>query len=268
MAGVSAYAQPASTSPATAWPARNLRIVVPYAAGSFTDAAARGIAYELTAQLGQRVIVENRLGASGTPGFDYVAKSSADGYTLLIIDNSFTIVPGLYAKLPYQPLKDFIQVTQVAESPSLLTARLGLPAKSLKELVDLARAKPGELTFGSGGPGSSAHLAMALLLNITGARMTHVPCKGVILSIADVMAGRIDCSIASLASGMTQVSAGKIQGIAISGKERNALLPAVPTFAEAGAPAYDISYRWGIALPAGTPTEMVMLLNQEIARVG
>jgi tripartite-type tricarboxylate transporter receptor subunit TctC len=257
---------PAGAQSQPAWPGKLIRIVVPFAAGSFTDIAARSIAVELTAQLGQQVVVENRVGAGGTLGTEAVAKAPADGYTLLLSDNSFAMAPGLYQKLAYDPTKDFIQISQVAESPSLLVARLGLPARNLKDLVDLARAKPGELTFGSGGVGSSAHLATELLMSVARIKMTHVPFKGVVLSIAEVVGDRIDMSIASLASGMTMVNAGKVQGLGVTGRERSPLLPAVPTFAEAGFAAYDMSYWWGIAAPAGTPPQLVAKLNQEIAR--
>jgi tripartite-type tricarboxylate transporter receptor subunit TctC len=228
--------------------------------------SARSLAAELTGQFGQSVVVENRVGAGGTIGTETVAKAPPDGYTLLLSDNSFAISPGLYQKLPYDPAKDFVHVSQIAEAPSLLIARVGLPAKSLKELVELARAKPGELTFGSGGQGSSAHLAMELLMNVSNIKMLHVPFKGVALSVAEVVGGRIDVSIASIAAGMPHVSAGRAQGFAVSGKERSSLLPNVPTFAEAGFPAYDMSYWWGIAVPAGTPSQIVARLNQEIAR--
>ena len=248
------------------WPGKSLRIVVPFVPGSFTDVAARVIARELTEHLGQQVVVDNRSGAGGTLGTDIVAKAASDGYTMLLTDNSFAISPALYKKLPYDPAKNFIQVSQVAEAPSMMVARLQLPAKALKEFVSLARAKPGELTFGSGGQGSSAHLAMELFLNIAGIKMNHVPFKGVAASIVEVVAGRIDVSMASLASGMAQVSAGRIQGFGVSGKERSPLLPTVPTFAEAGFPGYDMSYWWGIAVPAGTPAQIVSRLNQEIAR--
>jgi tripartite-type tricarboxylate transporter receptor subunit TctC len=250
----------------TAWPAKPLKIVVPFAPGSFTDLSARSLALELTEQLGQQVVVENRGGAGGTLGADMVAKAAPDGYTLVLTDNSFVMAAGLYAKLPYDPIKDFTQVSQIAESPSIMVARQELPAKSVKSLVELARAKPGELTFGSGGQGSSAHLATELFLNVTGSKMTHVPFKGVAASIAEVVAGRIDISIASLASGMAQVRAGRVQGFAVSGRERTPLLPNVPTFAEAGTPAYDMSYWWGVAVPAGTPPAVVARLNQEIIR--
>jgi tripartite-type tricarboxylate transporter receptor subunit TctC len=249
-----------------AWPGKPIRIVVPFAAGSFTDMAARSIAVELTAQLGQQVVVENRTGAGGTLGTDVVAKAAPDGYTLLLSDNSFAMAPGLYQKLPYAPARDFVHISQIADSPSLLVARLNVPAKNLKEFVDLARAKPGELTFGSGGQGSSAHLATELFMSLARIKMTHVPFKGVVLSIAEVVGERIDMSIASLASGMAMVNAGKVQGFGVTGRERSSLLPTVPTFVEAGFPAYDMAYWWGIATPGGTPAHIVSRLNQEIAR--
>ncbi len=249
-----------------AWPSKPLKIVVPFGPGSFTDLSARSLALELTEQLGQQVIVENRGGAGGTLGADLVAKSAPDGYTMVLTDNSFVMAAGLYAKLPYDPLKDFTQVSQIAESPSIMVARLELPAKSVKQLVDLAKAKPGELTFGSGGQGSSAHLATEQFLFVTGTKMTHVPFKGVAAAIAEVVAGRLDISIASLASGMAHVRSGRVQGFGVTGKERSTLLPGVPTFAEAGVPAYDMSYWWGVAVPAGTPAAVVARLNQEIIR--
>jgi len=248
------------------WPNKPLRIIVAFAAGSFTDVAARLIGRELTEQLGQQVIVENRLGAGGTLGTNVAAKATPDGYTLLLFDNGFTIWPGLYAKLPFDPVKDFAQVSLVAESPSMLMARLGLPAKTVRELVDLARAKPGELTFGTAGQGSTAHLASELFLGIAGVRMLHVPFKGVALSIADVVAERIDIAIAGLASGMAQVRGGRIRGLAVSGKERRSVLPDVPTFAEAGFPDYRMIHFWGLAVPAATPPRLVARLNLEVAR--
>lgn len=249
-----------------AWPSKPLRIVVPFAPGSFTDVSARAMAAELTGQLGQTVIVENRTGAGGTIGTELVARATPDGYSLLLSDNSFTISPGLYAKLPYDPLKDFIHVSQIAESPSMMAGRLKLPARNLRELVDAARAKPGAITFGSGGQGSSAHLAMELFLNIAGVKMLHVPFKGVAASLAEVVADRIDVSIASLASGAPHVNNERARGLAVSGNERHPVLPAVPTFGEAGFPAYNMSYWWGIAVPVGTPSQIVSRLNQEIAR--
>jgi tripartite-type tricarboxylate transporter receptor subunit TctC len=254
-----------SATAQTAWPAKPVRIVVPFAPGSFTDVAARSLSAELTQQLGQQFIVENRGGAGSTLGANVVAKSAPDGYTLLLTDNSFVIAAALYPKLPYDPLKDFVQVTQLAESPSMLVARLDLPAWSVAQLVALARSKPGELTFGSGGQGSSAHLATELFLSIAGIKMTHVPFKGVATAMAEVLAGRIDISIASLASGMAFVQNGRLRGLAVTGSERSSLLPKVPTFIEAGLPTFDTTYWWGVAVPAGTPAEVLARLNKEVA---
>ena len=254
-----AYAQPD-------WPTRPLRIIVAFAPGSFTDVAARAIGREFTEQLGQQVIVENRLGAGGTLGTNTAAKATADGYTLLLYDNSFAIWPKLYPKLPFDPVRDFAQVSLVAQSPSMLVARQGLPAKTVKELVELARAKPGELTYGTAGQGSTAHLASEWFLGVAGVKMTHVPYKGVALAIAEVVAGRIDVSIAGLASGMAQVRAGRVHGLAVTGGERSAVLPEVPTFTEAGFPGYRMMHFWAIAVPAATPPRLVSRLNVEVAR--
>jgi tripartite-type tricarboxylate transporter receptor subunit TctC len=258
-----AAAAPVSAQP---WPSKPVRIVVPFVPGSFTDASARSYAQELTEQLGVSVVVENRGGAGGTIGADAVAKSAPDGYTLVLTDNSFVMAAALYPKLPYDPLKDFTQVAVVADSPSLLMVRQDLEAKNLKELQALAKAKPGALNFGSGGQGSSAHLATELFLDVAGVRMTHVPYKGVAAAIAELVAGRIDVSIASLASGVAQIKAGRIRGLAVSGTERHPLLPDVPTFAEQGFDRYDMSYWWGIAAPAGTPNEIVTRMNQELGK--
>ena len=253
-------------SHAQPWPTRPLRIIVPFGPGAFTDVSARVLAAELTGQLGQQVIVDNRTGAGGTIGTEIAARATPDGYTLLLSDNSFTISPGLYAKLPYNPLKDFIHVSSIAESPSLMSGRIKLPAKTLQEVVKLARANPGKLTFGSGGQGSSAHLAMELFLNVAGVKMLHVPFKGIGPALAEVMADRIDVLISSLAAGAPHIQNERTRGYAVSGKERHPILPGVPTYSEAGYPKYDMSYWWGIAVPAGTPPAVVARLNQEIVR--
>jgi len=246
------------------WPDRVIRIVVPFVPGSFTDISARLVAQELTEQLGQSVVVENRGGAGGTAGTTMVVRAAPDGYTLLLTDTSLAISPGLYPNLPYDPVKDLAQISRIAESPSLLMVRTGLGPKTLAELVALAKEKPGQITFGSGGPGSSAHLAMELLLNVSGITALHVPFRGVAAAIAEVMAGRVDMAIASLASGVAHVQAGTLLGLAVSGDRRSELLPQVPTFAEAGQPRYDMSYWWGIAAPAGTPRPIIDRLHREI----
>ena len=259
---LSAFEAPAQP----AWPNQPIRIIVPFAPGAFTDVAARSVAAVLTTQLGQQVVVDNRTGAGGTIGTEIVARAPADGYTLLLSDNSFAVSAGLYPKLPYDPVKDFIQVSAVAEAPPMLIARSELPAKTLRQLVDLARAKPGELTFGSGGQGSSAHLAMELFLDTAGIKLTHVPFRGAAVAVTETVAGHVDIAIASIAAGMQYVRSGRVQGFAVTGKERSSLLPTVPTFAEMGFPQYNFTYWWGIAVRSSTPPQLVSRLNQEIAR--
>ena len=248
------------------WPNQVIRIVVPFAPGSFTDVSARLVAHELTELVGQSVIVENRAGAGGTAGTLSVARAAPDGYTLLLTDTSLSISPGLYPNLPFDPIKDLAQISRIADSPSILLVRPGLGPKTLADLVALARQKPGEITFGSGGQGSSAHLAMELLLNVAGIKALHVPFRGVAAAIADVIAGRVDMAIASLASGVAHVKGGTLLGFGVSGDKRSDLLPDVPTFTEAGQPRYNMSYWWGIAAPAGTPRPIIERLHREIVK--
>ncbi len=256
--GQSAYAQ-------NQWPIRPVRVVVPFSPGAFTDIAARAFAAELGAQLGQQFVIDNRTGAGGIVGMDIVAKALPDGYTLLITDNSLTITPALYAKLPYDAQRDLTHISQLAESPSLMVAAQKVAAKSVKEVIESARSHPGDLTYGSGGQGSAAHLAMELLLDIGKIKMTHVPFKGVGPSVAAVVAGQIDFSFGSLAAGMAYVNAGRIRGLALSGSERSSVLPAVPTFAEAGFPEYNFIHWWSIAAPSAVSAQWVTQINHELS---
>lgn len=248
------------------WPSKPLRIVVPFQAGSFTDLAARKLAVELSSQLGQTVIVENRAGAGGTIGADSVAKSAPDGHTLLLTENSFTVSPALYPKLPYRAKEDFIPLTTIAEAPTIMWGRPNLPVKSVKELVELARSKPGLLTFGSGGQGTSSHLAGELFFEKVQISVVHVPYKGVAGSIGEAAAGRVDFGTSSIASPMGQIKAGRLLPIAVTGKERNPLLPDVPTFAESGFAEYDAPIWFGLLLPAGTPAQIVSRLHDEVSK--
>ena len=247
------------------WPTRPIRIIVAFAPGSFTDLAARAVGRELTEQLNQQVVIENRLGAGGTLGTQIAAKATPDGHTLLIYDNSFAIWKNLYTSLSFDPEKDFSQVSLVAESPSMLVIRNSLPIKNLQELVDLAISSPNRFTYGTAGQGSTAHLASELFSGVAGIKLTHVPFKGVSLAIADTMAGRIDISIAGLASGLSQVKAQLLHGLAVSGKKRSDLLPEIPTFSEAGFPKYQMMHIWGLAIPANAPKKVIEKLNVELA---
>ena len=267
--GAAAFAPLAARAPAfgqAGYPDHVIKIIVPFVAGAFTDVSARLVAQELTEQLKQPVIVENRGGAGGTVGTTAVVRAAPDGYTLVLTDTSLSISPGLYPSLPYDPVKDLAHISRIADSPSILLVRNGLGPKNLAELIALAKQKPGQLTFGSGGAGSSAHLAMEFLLNTAGVTALHVPFRGVAAAIAEVIAGRIDMAIASLAAGVAQVKGGTLLGFGVTGQKRSELLPEVPTFIEAGLPGYDMTYWWGIAAPAGTPPEIVDRLNREIVQ--
>jgi tripartite-type tricarboxylate transporter receptor subunit TctC len=248
------------------WPDRVVRIVVPFAPGALTDVAARAIGAELSEQLGQQFVVENKGGAGGTLGTAEVAKSPADGHTLVFTDNSYMISAGLYSKLPYDPLKDLAPVTLAVDAPAIMVARLELPAKSLREMLELAKAKPRTLTFGSGGQGSSAHLATELLFNQAGVELVHVPFKGVAAALAETVGGRIDVTLSSVGGAVGHIRSGKVRPLALTGKERLAMLPEVPTFAESGFPDYDMVYRFGFLAPAGTSQAIVTRLQQEVAR--
>ena len=208
--------------------------------------------------------MENRGGAGGTLGATAAARSAPDGLTLLLTDNSLAMSVGLYPALPYDPLTDLVQVSRIADSPSILLVRPGLGPRDVQALVALAKARPGALSFGSGGQGSSAHLAMELLLNVTDTQMLHIPFRGVAAAIAEVIAGRVDMAIASLASGVAHVRAGTLLGLGVTGDARAAALPGVPTFIEAGVPRYDMTYWWGLAAPKGTPPEIIARLNAEV----
>lgn len=251
---------------AQSWPTKAVRIVVPFAPGALTDIAARAIGAELGEQLGHPFIVENKGGAGGTLGTADVAKSPADGSSFVFTDNSYMISAGLYSKLPYDPVKDLLPVTLAVEAAAIMIARHDLPAKNVSELVALAKAKPRTLTYGSGGQGSSAHLATELFLAQAGVEMVHVPFKGVAAAIADVVGGRIDVTISTVGAALGQVKSGKARALAVTGKERVPSLPDVPTFAESGYPDYDMVYRFGFLAPARTPPAIVNRMRDEVAK--
>jgi tripartite-type tricarboxylate transporter receptor subunit TctC len=248
------------------WPSKPVRIVVPFAPGALTDIAARAIGAELAEQLGHPFIVENKGGAGGTLGTADVAKSPADGSSFVFTDNSYMISAGLYSKLPYDPAKDLVPVTLAVEAAAIMIARLDLPATNLHELVALAKAKPRTLTYGSGGQGSSAHLATELFLTQAGVELVHVPFKGVAAAIADVVGGRIDVTVSTVGAAVGHVKSGKARALAVTGKERVPSLPEVPTFAESGYPDYDMVYRFGFLAPAGTPPAIVNRMRDEVVK--
>ena len=247
------------------WPTKPIRIVVPFGAGSFTDIAARTVGAELSAKLGRPIIVEAKGGAGSTLGTDVVAKAAPDGYTFLVTDNSFAVSSALYEKLPYSP-KDLVQVSLLADAPAVLVGRPRLSAKTLKEVVELARTNPGTLTFGSGGQGSSAQLAMEAFLLQNKLQLVHVPFKGIAPALMEVAADRVDIAISSVGTASPYIKDGRLLGLAVSSEKRHPNMPEVPTFTEAGFSSYKMMYWFGMMAPAGTPPAIIERMQKEIVK--
>ncbi len=249
------------------YPARPVRLIVPYAPGGNADIQARYMAERLTDALGKQVVVDNRPGANGMIGMELTARSPADGYTVMLVANGFTVNPALFPKVPYDTVKDFAPISLVGDTPLLFVASNAVPAGSVKEAVALARSRPGQLNYGSSGNGSPAHLAGALLEVTTGIKLVHVPYKGMAAANLDVMSGQIQLGFPSLTSVLPHVKAGKLKAFAITVKSRSALAPDIPTMDEAGVPGYEASIWNGILAPAGTPGPIVKRLNAAIVGI-
>jgi tripartite-type tricarboxylate transporter receptor subunit TctC len=249
------------------YPARPIRLVVPYPAGGPLDIMARAIGQKLTEAWKQPVVVDNRAGAGGNIGADLVAKSAPDGYTLLMgAVATHAINPSLYSKIPYDPVRDFAPVALVAQVPNILVVNPAVPAKTVQELIELARAKPGSLNFGSGSTGSTGHLAGELFKTMAGVQMVHIPYKGAAPAMADLLAGQVQLMFDNLASSLPNVKAGKLRALAVTTRARSPAVPELPTIAESGLPGFDLSTWFGVLVPAGTPAEIVARLNAEIVR--
>jgi tripartite-type tricarboxylate transporter receptor subunit TctC len=245
------------------YPSRTIRLIVGAPPGGTTDTIARSIAGPMAAALKQSVVVENKAGAGGNIAADYVAKSPADGYTLLVSFSSHTINASLYPHLPYDPAADFTAITKVATVPSMLVGNPKLPAKDVKALIALAKEKPDKLTIGIGGIGSSLHLAGEKFKLMTGARLLNVPYKGTAPALTDLLGGNIDLMFISLVTGTQQVRAGNLHAFGVTSTERQASLPDVPTIAES-VPGFESSAWFGVFGPAKLPPEVTKKLNQVI----
>jgi tripartite-type tricarboxylate transporter receptor subunit TctC len=257
----------ASDAAAQAYPTKSIRFVVPYPPGGPLDTVARLTAQKVSASLNQPVIVDNKPGAGGNIGADIVAKSPADGYTILMgAVATHAINLTLYASIPYDPVRDFAPVTQLASTPNILIVHPSIPASDVRELIAYAQANPGKLNFGSGSTGSAGHLAGELFKAMARVEMTHVPYKGAAPAMQDLVGGQIQLMFDNLASALGQVRAGKVKGLAVTTARRTALAPDLPTLAESGLPGFDISTWFGVFVPAGTPREVVDRLHAEFTR--
>jgi tripartite-type tricarboxylate transporter receptor subunit TctC len=249
---------------AQAWPSRPLRLVIPFSPGGGADIAGRVVAQEISDALKQPVLVENRAGAGGTIAPDNVAKSPADGYSMVLGHlGGIAIAPHLYKNLPFDPIKDLTPVTLVVNGLSVLVVTPSLPVKTVKELIAHAKANPNQLSFSSAGSGTDTHLAGELFKSMTGTTMVHVPYKGGAPAILDLIAGRVQLSFSSVATAVSHIQSGKLRPIAMTGGKRFEGLANLPTIAEAGVPGYEINNWYGIFVPAGTAPEIIQRLNVE-----
>jgi tripartite-type tricarboxylate transporter receptor subunit TctC len=252
---------------AQAWPAKPVHLVVPYVAGGAADIFGRTLAQKLGEALRESVIVENKPGANGGIGADYVAKAAPDGYTLLATASGPIVVnPVLYAKVPYDPVKDFAPVAQGTVYQYVLVTLAGSPLRSIADIVAAARAKPGAIAYGSTGVGGGNHLAGELLALSTGIQLTHVPYKGSAAALADLLGGQLSFMFDTVITSVPQIHAGRLRPFAVSSAKRASALPDVPTMQEAGIAGFDISQWQGVLAPAGTPRPVVARLNAEIVR--
>ncbi len=248
------------------YPSKPVRIVVPYTPGGGADILARTLAAALAPKIGQPVIVENHPGANTITGTEYVANSPPDGHTLLLVPASFSINPSFY-KLPYDSIKGFAPVALVAMVPLLLVTNPAVPVNSVKDLIALAKAKPGRLTFASYGTGSPAHLAGELFKSMVGVDMLHIPYKGSAPALADIVAGHVDLSFSSMSPAVPLVKSGRLKAIAVSTAKRVPAMTQIPTIAESGVPGYEVNGWNGIAAPARTPKDVVAKLNKVIGEI-
>jgi tripartite-type tricarboxylate transporter receptor subunit TctC len=247
------------------WPDRPIRLVVPFPAGSSTDIIARIIAQRLAPRLGQQMVIENRAGASGNIGADAVAKAAPDGYTIGVATAStHAVAVSVSASLPYDPIKDFAPVALIGSQPYVLVLYPGVPARDLAQLIALAKAKPGTLNYGSAGVASLAHLATALLATMAGVSITHVPYKSSAQSMTDMITGRLDMQLATIAPSLPSIRAGQLRALVTSGKTRAAVLPEVPTVAEAGIAGYEAALWISFVAPPATPAAIRARLNREV----
>jgi tripartite-type tricarboxylate transporter receptor subunit TctC len=248
------------------YPVKPVRLIVPFAPGGTTDIIARLLGGKLAAELGQQMIVDNRGGAGSMIGTEAAAKSPPDGYTMILNNIGLAINETLYPKRPYEALRDLAPVSLVGITPNVFVVHPSVPAKSVKEFVTFAKARPGELTYASGGVGSSSHLAAELFQILSGVKVIHVPYKGAGPGLIDVASGQVHFMINSMPAVMTHVKSGRLRALAVSSAKRSQAVPDLPTIAESGVPGYDFSTWYGLLVPAGTPKAVVARLNEAVQK--
>lgn len=250
-----------------AWPAKPVRMIVPFAPGGSTDVIARMVGQKLSGLWNQPLVIENRAGAGGNVGADVVAKSPGDGYTLLFASGSVTINPALYKKMPFDTKKDLLPITNVAQGPMLVVVQDGSPFKSMKDLIAAAKAKPGTINFASAGVGSQVHLAAENFADAAGIDIQHVPYKGEALGYNDLIAGQVQMMVGNFAAASALLGPNRLRALAVTSRQRMPQLPEVPTAQEAGLPQFENIGWFGLLAPAGTPAAVIQKVQRDVARV-
>ncbi|HZE58998.1 MAG TPA: tripartite tricarboxylate transporter substrate binding protein [Burkholderiales bacterium] len=256
-----------STLASAQYPAKPIHLIVPFPPGGGNDTVARAIGQEISPELGQPVVIDNRPGAGGSVGAELAAKAPADGYTLFLAGvGSHVVNPNLHAKLPYDPLKDFAPITLIASAPSVLVVNPSVPARNIAEFTAHARANPGKLNYASNGNGSAAQLAAAMYESMAGVKMVHVPYKGIAPALTDLLGGEVQLMFGTVVALVPHIQSGRLRALAVTGKKRSALIPEVPTLRESGLPEYEAGSWYGIEAPAGTPRAVIDRLNAVIVK--
>lgn len=251
---------------AQGWPTRAVKIIVPFAPGGFTDVVARILQTQLSAALGQPVVIENKPGAGSTIGTAEVAKARPDGYTIAMVSTTHVITPSIYKQMPYDALRDFTPVMKLAEGPYVLVVHPSLPARTVKELVELAKAEPGKIDYASSGNGSSQHLVGALFGQMAGVKLNHVPYKGSGQAMQDLVGGQVKVSFVGGPNAVPYLANGKLRALGVTTAKRSADLPDIPTIDEAGVAGYDATLWLGLLAPPGTPAEVVAKLREGVTK--
>jgi len=256
-----------SIADAQNWPTRPVRLISPFAPGGGADITSRAVAQKLSISLGQQVLVENRGGAGGMIGVDIAAKSPADGYTVVMgTIGPIAINPSLYKKMTYDPMRDLIPVSQAANALNVLVVHPSLPAKNVKEMIAIAKARPGQMNYGSSGPGATDHLAGELFNVLAGVKMVHVPYKGGAPAMLDLVSGNVQVVFSTVSTAIAAMDSKRVRPLAMTGNQRFELMPELPTVAEAGLKGFEVNNWYGIFLPAGTPKDIVTRLNADVVK--
>lgn len=261
------FALAAASGSAQVYPTKAVRLIVPFAAGGASDIVGRTAGQKLAELWGQSVVVDNRAGGSGQIGTEAVARAAPDGYTLLVVEPTFAITPSLFPKIPFDVVQDFVPIVQIGQGPQVLVVHPSVPVKNVKELIALAKARPGQLNFASPGTGTTGHLGMELFKLMAKVDMVHIPYKGAGPAVVDLVGGQVSIGVVSVSSALTNINAGRLRALAVTSARRFSAVPDLPTIAEAALPGFDTLQWWGLVAPRATPAEVIKKIAADVTRL-